>query len=155
MPVSVNRGPFTTDTVSVVKRDKLRIPQVRILAALMPDRPSDPRTDWPLLTRAYLAVRAGYTPISGSVTRALNGIRPGSSSDARGSKPGQGHLGLIARGYVDDVPIDLDGLIEANYRITATGIVAYQSFIAEGGRIPPLKPAEVCINKRYKGDISS
>lgn len=142
MPVSVNRAPFTTSTPKI----ELRVPQARVLHALMPEHPEDPPSEWPTLSRAVLGVRAGYTAISGSITRALNGIRPGSSS-------GDAHLGLIALKLVEVEELDIDGLVETNYRITAEGIKEFKIFLANNGSaLPPLRDAALCvnINRGYK-----
>jgi hypothetical protein len=120
----------------------LRVPQARVLRALVPaDHDSDP-SDWPLLTRALLGQRAGFTEKSGSVTRALNGIRAGSSS-------GDAHAGLVALGYVETVDIDLDGVVEVSYRATRAGVAAYLAFLASGGELPPVRDAASATNRRY------
>lgn len=120
----------------------LRTPQARVLRALMPANPTDLPHRWPTLTRAQLGVRAGYTAISGTITRALNGIREGSSS-------GDAHPGLLARGMIREERFDIDGLVEVNYTITTLGIQAYQAYITEHGDLPPLKDASSCTNYRY------
>ena len=127
---------------------KLRVPQARVLAALMPNYPDDPPSEWPLLNRAVMAARAGYTGLSGTVTRALNGIREGSSS-------GDPQVGLIAGGLIDAVEIRVEGLMETNYRITSAGISAIQSYIAEGGKLPPVRDAATYTNNRYLAGTDS
>lgn len=123
---------------------RLRTPQARVLAALIPPYPDDPVSEWPLVTRARLAVRAGYTAISGTVTRAINGIRAGSSS-------GDPHSGLLALGLVEEVVLDIEGTKEVNYRATAAGVRAYKAHIErEGGALPQLRDASVCTNDRYR-----
>lgn len=151
MPVSLStvRDPFRagsgSSNGSVARRSPttLRVPQTRILAVLLPPYPEDPPLEWPLFTRSGLAVRAGYTTLSGTVTRVLNGIRPGSSS-------GEAHPGLLSLGLVEEIPVDVDGLIEINYRITRAGIDAYSMFVAQGGVLTAVKDASKCINDRYK-----
>lgn len=132
----------------VEAKPTLRTPQARILAALMPTDSTYPIFDWPLYTRAALGTAAGYTAISGSVTRALNGIRPGSSS-------GDAHLGLIALGLVEEVVLDIDGVAETNYRTTAAGIVAYRAYISRIGELPAQRDKSSCINDRYKNNSES
>lgn len=122
---------------------KLRIPQARLLRALMPADPSAPRVEWPLLDRALLGVQAGYTAISGSVSRALAGIHAGNKTS------GPAHPGVLQLGLVEELRLDVDGLVEVNYRITEAGVRAYRSFLAGGGALPPNKPTELCVNKRY------
>ena len=143
MPVSVQRDPFggkKQDTETV----KLRTPQARVLAALQPDDPTDSLWHWPTVTRAQLGIRAGYTAISGTVTRALNGIREGSSS-------GDPHLGLLALGYVEEVILDIEGTKEVNYRATQAGVRAYKAYMSTNeGKLPQLRDATTCTNDRYK-----
>lgn len=130
--------------VSPTTANRLRTPQARVLRALLPADPADHYTEWPLLTRAQLGIKASYTAISGTITRALNGVREGSSS-------GDPHPGLLARGLVKVTAVDVEGMIETNYRITAAGIRAYQDHVASNGtRLPKVRPAEQCINDRYK-----
>jgi hypothetical protein len=137
MPVAVRHNPFG-------EQPKLRTPQARVLAALMPTYLDDPISEWPLLTRAALSLKAGYTAISGTTTRALNGIHEGSSS-------GDPHPGLLKLGLVEEQLVDVDGITETNYRITAAGVSIYQEYIrVKGGKLPELKDASTCINDRYK-----
>lgn len=124
------------------KQEPLRVPQLRVLRALFPQELPCPKCDWPLVSRAQLGVMAGYTAISGSITRALNGIRAGSSS-------GDPQTGLIEQQMVEIIVVDIDGVSENNYRITTKGIEAYQKFISSGGRIPKVKDAFTCTNDRY------
>lgn len=143
MPVSVKIDPFSQQPV---RGDDLalRTPQARVLAALAPQEEGAPRVDWPVITRAQLGVRAGYTAISGTITRALNGIRAGSSS-------GDAHPGLLVRGFVEEVVLDIDGTREVNYRITPAGIRAYRAHVAEHGpSLPPQRDKAVCVNDRYR-----
>lgn len=146
MPVFVRRSPFPegdspSPPAQEQKIDGLRVPQARVLAALVPDDPKLSRINWPLLTRASLAVRAGYTAVSGSVTRALNGIREGSSS-------GDAHPGLLARGLVEEVALDIDGAEEVSYRATAAGAAAYRAHIAAHGALPPQRDKAASVNTR-------
>jgi hypothetical protein len=121
----------------------LRVPQARVLRVLMPADPSDHWIEWPVLTRAQLAVRAGYTGTSGSITRVLNGIHECNRTS------GDPHPGLLARGLIEEEPLDICGLIEMNYRITPAGIREYQAWVAAGGRLPAVKDAALCVNDRY------
>lgn len=127
-------------------KDKLglRIPQARVLKALMPSNLKAHSVEWPVLNRATLGIRAGYTAISGTITRALNGIKEGSSS-------GDAHPGLLIRKLIKEVAIDIDGLTEVNYQITETGISEYSAYIAKNGdNLPPNKDASLCVNERYQ-----
>lgn len=148
MPLSVDSAsdPFRGATNGKIGKNTqlLRVPQARVLKALYPKYLDDPPHEWPLVTRAVLGIRAGYTAISGTITRALNGIRPGSSS-------GDPYLGLIALKYVEIEQLDIEGVIEDNYRITHAGIKAFEQYISvNGDKLPPVKEASLCINDRYK-----
>jgi hypothetical protein len=123
--------------------NNLRLPQARVLRALMPADPTEPPIEWPLLTRTYLCLRAGFKLTSGSITRVLNGIRPGNTTS------GAPHPGLVERALVEEVVLDICGVEEVNYRITAAGIRAYEAYLARGGRLPEVKLAELCTNIRY------
>lgn len=77
------------------------------------------------------------------MTRALNGIRAGSSS-------GPPCKGLLELGLVEEVVLDIDGVQETNYRATTAGVREYANFIASGGRLPAVKDASLHTNDRYK-----
>lgn len=145
MPVSVSsqrdpfRGPTPTKT-SEPPKIELRVPQARLLAALVPRNPASYWTEWPLLNRAALAVRAGYTAISGSVTRALNGVRAGSSS-------GPPQQGLLTLGLVEEIELDIDGVRELNYRATLRGVEVYLAYITKrGGALPEHRDKAISVN---------
>lgn len=123
--------------------EPLRIPQARVMNALMPAYPDDPITEWPLITRSQLAVKAGYSVISGTVTRVLNGIHKDNKTT------GNPHPGMIQRGYIEVVVVDVEGVKETNYRITPSGIRAVQRFVKSGRKLPPLRDSKLCINDRY------
>lgn len=123
--------------------DRLPTLQARVLMALMPRDISCHPFDYPLYTRSALALTAGYTILSGSITRALNGIRQGNTTS------GDPHAGLIERKLVETVVLNIDGIKETNYRITAAGIRAVQVFLATGGKLPVIKDASLCVNNRY------
>lgn len=135
MPVSIKRDPFSNQPIRPSDLS-LRTPQARVLAALMPEYTDDPISEWPLVTRKQLALRAGYTAISGTVTRVLNGICAGSSS-------GDPHPGLLARGLVEQEVLNIEGVSETNYRATPLGVRAYQ---AHNKKLPPVRDAVICVN---------
>lgn len=137
MPKSLRDSPFQQDPV------RLRTMQARVLSALIPSTPEMPVESWPVLCKAQLGIRAGYTAISGSITRALNGIPPGSSS-------GEPHLGLLDLGLVISIILDIDGLEEVNYRTTPAGVAAYQTHIAERGELAKRKSVTASTNQRYR-----
>jgi hypothetical protein len=109
----------------------LRLPQARVLRALMPT--GDGKTA-PVLTRVQLAQRAGFSPTSGTINRALHGIHPDSSS-------GSPYQGLLDLGLVGEV--ELDGI--KAYRITPDGRKAIEKL----GELPKLKEKASCTNYRY------
>lgn len=125
---------------------KLRKPQARVLALLMPADPTSYWTEWPTVNRAELASRAGYTPLSGTLTRVLNGIKAGSSSNGhKGAEPG-----LLELKYIEEERLDLCGVIEVNYRATAAGVQAYQEYIRERGEPVTSRSKAGSTNKRYQ-----
>jgi hypothetical protein len=157
MPVSRHRLHYTDPpaTADGNGHDELRVPQARVLRALMPAYPSDPPIEWPVVTRGQLNVRAGYSTAYGcssAINRALHGIPAGSSSGAP-------HPGLLGLGLVEKIVFDAawygpdswdGGPAETVYRITAAGIRAYQAYLAHGGKLPPVKDAATCTNGRYR-----
>lgn len=138
-----------TDDVNIMfenqqEQIQLRVPQARVLRALMPKYPDDDPIEWPVFIRASLAMNAGYTAISGTITRALNGIRD------TGNKSGEPYLGLIDLGLVEVLHFDIEGRIEINYRITSKGIKVYQDHVVKKGEeLPKLRAANLCTNLRY------
>jgi len=117
----------------------LKVPQVRILKALAPKGGKSPA-----LTRDKLREKAGYSAISGTINRVLNGIPEGSSS-------GNPHPGLLALGLIKRVELDVDGKLESAYQITAKGIKALESYIEENGKTLKGRDKSACINQRYRG----
>lgn len=122
----------------------IRLPQARILHALAPppDYGECDPMHWPIMTRQALARLSGYSEISGSVTRSLNGVPEGSSS-------GPAQAGLIELRYVEVVTVDIDGVNEENYRITPSGLAALRAWRSAGRTLPPIKEAASCTNRRY------
>lgn len=113
----------------------LRIPQARVLRALMPKSGSKTR---PVLTPVELAENAGFSPTSGTINRVLHGIPKGSSS-------GNPHKGLLDLGLLS--AIDQDG--STAYRITTAGIKA----VERHPKLPKMRDKEICINNRYLQDL--
>lgn len=150
MPVAVRNSPFDNDSnkqqESPTEKHKLKVPQVRVLAALMPEDATWPQSEWPLITRTYLNEVCGYSQISTGVTRPMQGIPSGSSS-------GKSYPGLIALKYVDEIVLDVDGVQEVNYRATLAGALAYLEWAATNNnskKLARVKDRESCINDRYK-----
>src|SRR5262245_3834378 len=123
------QGPFT---FSKKWSGDMRVTHARVLDALMPT--GDSKTV-PVLTRVELAERAGYTPISGTINRALRGSQAGSSS-------GTPHQGVLGLGWVEKV--ELKG--NKAYRITPAGCKAFEQLVDE---LPQLKDKASCTNYRY------
>lgn len=116
---------------------KLKIPQVRVLQCFTSGRP--------LLNRAKIAERAGFSELSGTVTRVLNGLREGSSS-------GAAHPGLLTLGYIERIDLEVEeGVTETCYRITDAGARALAAWDAErGGKSVTMRDKTSSINHRYK-----
>lgn len=116
---------------------KLKIPQVRVLRCFTSGRP--------LLNRAKIAERAGFSELSGTVTRVLNGLREGSSS-------GAAHPGLLTLGYLERIDLEVEeGVTETCYRITDAGARALAAWEAEsGGKSVTMRDKTSSVNHRYK-----
>jgi hypothetical protein len=119
----------------------LRLPQYRVLKALQPKGGK-----FPALNRVALAERAGFRGSSGTINRALHGIKKGSSS-------GDPFKGLLDLGYVRPDTHDLDGVSETVYRATASGVKAAARFAkqrdAAGRKINGVRSAKSATNARY------
>ena len=116
----------------------IRLPQYRCLKALC-------AAGRPTFTRTELAAKAGFRPGSGTINRALRGIGKGSSS-------GDPYKGLVQLGYVEVVPVELDGgMTETRYRATKEGAKAVRAFAKDNGtRLGKVRSAEVSTNARYQ-----
>lgn len=114
-----------------LQRPELRTPQARVLSALAAE-------GLPALTRQEMAESAGFSPLSGTVWRALNGLPEGSSS-------GDAHAGLLRMGMVVELTLDIDGIKEVRYRITLAGLDALRRW-----QSVPMRSKERSTNKRYK-----
>lgn len=92
------------------------------------------------IARTLLADAAGFSRLSGSVTRALHGLREGSSS-------GAAHPGLITLGLVVVEQLDLDGVKEETVVVTELG----KRVAAALGDAPLPKPRDkaASVNRRY------
>lgn len=144
MPVSVKIDPFSKQPID--QQLPLRTPQARAMSVLVPEDQSLPEFDWPLYNKAQLAARMGVTPISGTLTRVLNGIRAGSSSGAP-------HPGLLALGHIKETILDIEGSIEVHYQATRAGVDAYNRYVKENGELPKMRDRELSTNLHQgKGD---
>lgn len=120
----------------------LKVPQVRVLVALLPEGDEPPLGTLP---RAKLAEAAGFVPTSGTMSKVLNGIQNPNSST------GKQQDGLMQYGYIQKVDVDLDGQTADSYRITKTGIAAVRAWLAIN-QLPPKRDEKLCTNQRYAGD---
>lgn len=145
MPVSVRsaQDPFRSQPHPEESTSTpLRVPQARVLQALMPADPDTYWTEWPSIDAHYLALALGTSTKSDLVRRALRGLPPGSSS-------GDAHDGLLAKGYAEAILLDVDGVRETQYRITHAGILALREYLKRH-QIPKMRSTASCVNKRYK-----
>ena len=124
---------------------RVRIPQLRVLKILA----GDENEDTPALTRQKLNERSGFSSVSGTITRVMNGVPQGSSSGAE--RPG-----LIPLGCVRKFDVDIDGIVETVYQITPLG----REVLAANPLPTKRRSREASINHRYKenqgnGDLHS
>ncbi len=143
MPLSRASMAAPSRGVPVPVQSPLRVPEARVLAALVPPDPAYPRFLWPLLTRAVLVQYAGFTPKSGVINQVLHGVGRVTRDRPRT------YPGLLARGLLEVVEVDVDGLREANYRATPAGVVAYRQYVTERGVPGQKRDVRTCTNKRY------
>ncbi|MGH7172769.1 MAG: DUF1810 family protein [Gemmataceae bacterium] len=133
-PPDTNKGkPIKTPGVP-----SLPMPQARVLQALLPVDGVKPS-----MSRAELCKKVGYTETSGTITRALNGIREGGGS-------GTPHKGLLDSGLVTEAKRDEDN--EAAYQITNEGIKAIEDYLKEHGELPKPRDKTLSTNIRYQKD---
>lgn len=122
----------------------LRLPQYRVLKALQPKNGK-----FPSLNRITLSQRAGFSKISGTVNRALHGIKKGADS----ANYGDVHKGLLDLGYVRTVTHDVDNVKETAYQATASGVKAAARFVKEraavGRKVGTVRDAKTSTNARY------
>lgn len=130
--------PRLAQVASDAAPPRVRVPQLRVLAALAGDDPDNP----PALTRARLCEACGFSPISGTVTSALNGVPPNSSH-------GAAYDGLVTLRLVERCEIDVDGAVELVFAITPLGLAALAS---QRGELPPLRDAASSTNRRYRNE---
>lgn len=109
MPISVK-----------AEKQSLRTSQLRVLAALRPSDPTLPVSEWPLFTRTTMRVVCGMSPTN-SMNRLLHGVKEGDGS----------HLGLVGLGLIEAVELNIDGVIEYNYRITPRGVKEYNACLKQ------------------------
>lgn len=124
--------------ITTEKAERLRLPQLRVLAALAARGP---------MVRDRLKEACGFAPIAGTLTTALNGIREGSSS-------GTAHKGLLALGLVEDVAVDVDGLAERLLTLTPAGRLALEGD-PRAASLPRARDRATSTNKRYLSPSSS
>lgn len=120
------------------KEVHITIPMARVLKALASKNGS-------VMSRVKLAKAAGFSPISGTINRALHGYK--------GSKDARGYPGLIDSGLVNKIPLDIDGATEINYEITKVGQKALKGYLDQHGKLAKMRDADTCTNSRYKEHV--
>ena len=119
------------------KKTGLLIPHVRVLRALK-------RAKWNTLGRTQLAERAGFSPISGTINRALAGIKKDSpQAKKHGCQP---HKGLLDLGLVEEVRLDDESKKGWVYKLTKEGDKALEKF---EGTVGEVRDRKTCVNTRY------
>jgi hypothetical protein len=116
---------------------EVRTPQARLLVVLSEE-------DCPPLTKIKLAEAAGFSPGSGTIVTALNGVREGSSH-------GSACLGLLEMGFVQRFSLDIDGIEEVVHVITEEGREALRDYMETHGGLPKMRSKEASTNRRYSG----
>ena len=119
-----------------MKTMTLKVPQARVLKALLKAGGSG-------LTRGQLSVAAGFSAISGTVNRALHGIKR-SAPQAEYANP---HPGLLKLGFVTAHTLDVD-IPEVRYRVSQSGKKALAAFLSER-KLGKTRDKSVCVNHRY------
>lgn len=133
----------TLNTFPTKPTSQLKVPQVRVLVALMPDEGDEPPPG--TMPRQLLAKTAGFIPTTGTINRVLHGIQN------KNSTSGAAHPGLLELGLMEKVDIDLDGRTVDTYRITRAGIVAVRDWLSHN-ELPPKRDEESSTNLRYADD---
>lgn len=109
---------------------RLRGGQVRVLQALSGGR---------VLTRDKLRAEIGLSPISGTLSYLLNGMKVSKANP-------KGHPGLVELGMVTRITLDIDGIEEVCYRITPTG----EEALLHAPDPPPIGDQSKNVNRRYR-----
>lgn len=60
-----------------------------------------------------------------------------------------GRTSLLALGYVTCEQLNIDGLIEYHYIITAAGIKELERYLMLNPKLPKKRDKELCVNDRY------
>ena len=98
------------------------------------------------LNRHDLNKKSGFTKLSGSATRALNGVKKNKYFPA-------GRPGLIQEKAIEVSRDDVDGKVEINYKVTPVGRTLLKTWLKEhDGKVPKLRGADTSTNKRYLGE---
>ena len=122
--------------------DGLRLPQYRTLRALLPNANGQK----PCYSRAKLSVKAGFSAISGTINRALHGIK----RNAPQAEYAGAHKGLLGLGLVKEIEQNIDDTRSVEYEITAPGIKAVARYAKSHGTNRKLRSREASINLRYQ-----
>lgn len=122
----------------------LSLPQARILSMLKPKVPSAKN---PILTRVKIIELCGFSPLSGTFSRAVNGV-------AKMSKVAEfigPQKGLVALKFINEVENQVDGKTEHGYEATRAGLLELQAFLktCKDGELPGNRDRKLCLNNRY------
>lgn len=116
----------------------LTVPQIRVLLVLR---------EGASISRAELAERSGYTSLSGTITRAINGVKGDSSS----GKPMKGLVDLQL--VTTEQLVIEDGVTETVYTITTLGKELIEEYVESyGASAGPVRDKELSTNDRYRRD---
>lgn len=116
------------------KQNKIPTPHLRVLKALSKDND---------LPRSKLNGKAGFSDGSGTLNVALNGRKK--------NDYGNGIKGLLDLGYVSRKEVDVDGVTDSIYHLTAAGAKALERYLAEHSKLPSIRDKSACVNTRYSG----
>lgn len=118
----------------------ISVPQARLLNALKPRDGVKP-----CLTRMKLIKAVGFSPLSGTFSRAMNGVKRDSAvSEFLGAQPG-----LIKMEMIEVIEGKVDESSETAYRITKAGTDALEQFLAIK-KLPKARDKALCVNARYE-----
>jgi len=116
---------------------KIGTPQLRVLLALQGGK---------IYTREGLCQLIGISPTAGTLNLALNG-RKVSKGNPR-AEPG-----LLERGLIAKLELDVDGVKEVRYRITVAGTIYLALERSKGRGLPKLRGRTISTNRRYRGNV--
>lgn len=130
-------------TTAKKPKQTISLPQARILSILRPKSGGKN----PILSRIKIIKEAGFSPLSGTFSRALNGVAKMSTvAEFIGAKKG-----LVDLGFVKLVDTNVDGAVEHGYEATKDGLKELDKFLKTcvDGELPKHRDRTVCLNNRY------